>query len=64
MYDESLPYSMLPTDLAQLAARLAEAAVTKGEFKAEAAIVNYYGPGKTFKNALYCYTIRNLLGWF
>jgi alkylated DNA repair protein alkB family protein 1 len=43
-YDESLPYSMLPTDLAQLAARLAEAAVTEGEFKAEAAIVNYYGP--------------------
>jgi len=43
-YDESLPYSMLPTDLAQLAARLAEAAVTDGEFKAEAAIVNYYGP--------------------
>jgi alkylated DNA repair protein alkB family protein 1 len=35
---------MLPTDLAQLAERLAEAAVTEGEFKAEAAIVNYYGP--------------------
>jgi hypothetical protein len=26
--------------------------------------VNYYGPGKTFLNALYCYTIRNLLGWY
>jgi alkylated DNA repair protein alkB family protein 1 len=43
-YNESLPFQEIPTKLAELAARLAKPAMQEGTFKAEAAIVNFYGP--------------------
>lgn len=44
-YNESLPFREIPMQLAQLAARLAKPAMEEGQFVAEAAIVNFYGPG-------------------
>ncbi|BBM97761.1 alkylated DNA repair protein alkB homolog 1 [Marchantia polymorpha subsp. ruderalis] len=43
-YNTSIPYEKLPQKLSELAARLAAPAMGGSEFKAEAAIVNYYGP--------------------
>ncbi|KAG6547394.1 hypothetical protein Mapa_010842 [Marchantia paleacea] len=43
-YNTSIPYEKLPQKLSELAARLATPAMGGSEFKAEAAIVNYYGP--------------------
>lgn len=48
-YNESLPFQEIPTKLAELAARLAKPAMQEGTFKAEAAIVNFYGPGKILR---------------
>ncbi|KAL2652244.1 hypothetical protein R1flu_020372 [Riccia fluitans] len=42
-YNTSLQYEKLPNKLSELAARLAVPAMEGSEFKAEAAIVNYYG---------------------
>ncbi|XP_057858579.1 alpha-ketoglutarate-dependent dioxygenase alkB isoform X2 [Cryptomeria japonica] len=42
-YDVSLPHVKIPHKLSQLAKELARPAMQKGEFHAEAAIVNYFG---------------------
>lgn len=45
-YDVSLPNNNIPDALAQLAKKMAAPAMPAGEeFKPEAAIVNYFGPG-------------------
>ena len=45
-YNEQLRHAPFPQDLAELAAELAAPALPAGrKFKAEAAIVNFYGPG-------------------
>lgn len=45
-YDMSLPHNKIPDPLCQLAKRMAAPAMPFGsEFKPEAAIVNYFGPG-------------------
>ena len=44
-YNEALPFQEISPNLAELAARLAKPAMEKEDFKAEAAIVNFYGPG-------------------
>lgn len=47
-YDVSLPYNHIPDALGQLAKKMAAPAMPLGEeFKPEAAIVNYFGPGDT-----------------
>lgn len=43
-YNEALPFQEIPPKLAGLAARLAKPAMENEDFKAEAAIVNFYGP--------------------
>eukprot|EP00897_Mesotaenium_endlicherianum_P010544 jgi/Mesen1/9518/ME000637S08971 len=45
-YDRSLPHQPFPADLAELAAELARPAMRDGQrFLAQAAIINFYGPG-------------------
>lgn len=44
-YNEALPFQEIPPKLADLARRLAKPAMENEDFKAEAAIVNFYGPG-------------------
>ncbi|XP_024396772.1 DNA N(6)-methyladenine demethylase ALKBH1A isoform X2 [Physcomitrium patens] len=43
-YNEALPFQEIPPKLADLARRLAKPAMENEDFKAEAAIVNFYGP--------------------
>lgn len=50
-YNEALPFQEIPLKLAGLAARLAKPAMENEDFKAEAAIVNFYGPGMLQKNS-------------
>jgi len=49
-YNEALPFQEIPPKLAGLAARLAKPAMENEDFKAEAAIVNFYGPGMLQEN--------------
>lgn len=44
-YNEALPFQEISPRLAELAARLAKPAMEDADFRAEAAIVNFYGPG-------------------
>lgn len=50
-YNETLPFQEISPKLAELATRLAKPAVEDEDFKAEAAIVNFYGPGMLRENA-------------
>lgn len=43
-YNEALPFQEISPRLAELAARLAKPAMEDADFRAEAAIVNFYGP--------------------
>lgn len=50
-YNEALPFQEISPKLAELAARLAKPAMENKDFKAEAAIVNFYGPGMLWESA-------------
>ncbi|KAG0603994.1 hypothetical protein M758_10G136000 [Ceratodon purpureus] len=49
-YNEALPFQEISPKLAELATRLAKPAMEDEDFRAEAAIVNFYGPGMLREN--------------